>query len=793
MVDLTKRHFFEGSMGTMLQAKGLAGGEHPEAWNVRNPGAVADVHRAYKAAGCNIHKTNTFGANRIKLAETGLDVEEIIGRGVALAKEAAAGGCVALSVGPSGKLLEPFGDLGFEEAVDCFAQAVSAGDRAGADIVLIETMGDTYEIKAAMLAAKESCGLPVFVTFTIDENGRLLTGGDVATAVCMIEALGAAAVGFNCGLGPLQMKMYLGELAEAASIPLIVNPNAGMPALVDGRTVFGVGPAEFSAHMSEIAGLAGILGGCCGTTPGHMRAMADACGDIPAPEPLRKTRSSISSYSKSARLGEAPLIIGERMNPTGKPRMKAALRSGDMGYVYGEGLRQLEAGAHVLDINVGLPGIDEAAVLSEAVRGLQAITDAPLQIDTSDPRAAEKALRLYNGRPLLNSVSGKEESLSAVLPVAKKYGAAVVALLLDDAGIPETAEGRLEIADRIIARAEEAGISRRDIVFDPLALTIGAGQQNAGVTLAAVKALRERGLKTVLGVSNVSFGLPSREAINAAFFTIALWSGLDLAIINPMSAPMMDAYFSYMALSCRDAGSEMYIGRFAAKSAPPPPAASDNADVSLREAVAKGLKENAEKSAAKMLADTPPLEIIDGHLIPALNEAGEKFERREFFLPQLLSAAEAAKAAFGAIKSHMASRGEGGHAKKGRIVLATVYGDVHDIGKNIVRVLLENFNYEVIDLGKNVRPADIADAALASGAGLVGLSALMTTTVPYMEETIALIKAARPDCRVMTGGAVLTEDFARRIGADFYAKDAMSGVRYAETLPLSNPPHEPVL
>jgi 5-methyltetrahydrofolate--homocysteine methyltransferase len=784
-----ERLVFDGAMGTLLQAGGLGPGELPELWNITNSGAVADIHRAYLRAGSQIIKTNTLGANRLKLSGTGYSVDEVISAGVEITKRAATtdSAYIALDIGPTGRLLAPFGDLDFEEAVSVFAEMIIAGKRAGADIVLIETMNDTYEIKAAMLAAKENCGLPVLVTFTPDPAGRLLTGAGILTAICLIEALGADAVGLNCGMGPEQMKSLLPCLIKYASIPVIISPNAGMPEQVNGKTHFRVTPEEFAADMADIAVHARLIGGCCGTTPAHIAAMIAACKEIPPAPVSPKNHTVVSSYGKAVLFGGRTVIIGERINPTGKPRMKKALYDNDMEYIYREGLTQTENGVEILDVNVGLPGIDEKETLARAVTGLQGVTDAVLQIDTSDTAAAERALRLYNGKPLLNSVNGKSETLEAILPLVKKYGAAVVALTLDDNGIPDNAIDRIRIAETIIAEAAKHGIQKKDIIFDTLTMTISAGRDNAKITLEAMGQIRNRlGLHTVLGVSNISFGLPERERINAAFFTLAMSRGLSAGIVNPMNAAMMDAFYTYNTLSGEDANCVEYIERFSKQIPEAMPAGAQithNAGetISLHDAIANGLRIEAGKIAEAMLADTPPLEIINQHLIPAIDMAGKDFESRKIFLPQLLMNAEAAKAAFHAVKEYMARQGTASE-KRGKIVLLTVKGDIHDIGKNIVKILLENYNFQVIDLGKNVEPALVLETVLKEEAPLVGLSALMTTTVVYMEETIRLLKEKAPQCRIMVGGAVLTQEYAAKIGADFYSKDATGAVRYADEL-----------
>jgi len=779
------RLFFDGATGTMLQDE-LAPGESPVLLNIEKPESVLKVHKEYVKAGCNILKTNTFGANRLALSGSGFSVNQVVQAAVSLAKKASDGKdvFVALDIGPTGRLLAPFGDLGFEEAVDIFAEMVKAGVQAGADLVLLETMTDTYEIKAAMLAVKENCDLPLLVTFTTDNFGRLLNGADIQTAVCLVESLGARALGFNCGFGPAQFKALLPALTRHTSIPIIVNPNAGIPERINGKILYELQPEEFASQMAEIARNARLVGGCCGTTPEHIAAAVRACKDIALPAVTQKHETIVCSYGETTVFGEKIVIIGERLNPTGKPRMKKALLDGDMNFLYREGLQQIEHGARILDVNVGLPDIDEEAFLAKLVCGLQSVTKAALQIDTANAKAAERALRIYNGKPLLNSVSGKKESLETILPLVKKYGAAVVALCLDDSGIPETVHGRIEIAEKIIAAAAALGIPKKDIIVDALTLTISTGADNANITLDTVEYLRRKmGLHTVLGVSNVSFGLPGKENINAAFFSLAMRAGLSAGIVNPMNKAIMDAAYVYQAISGADANCADYIARFssqeqaAANSAAP--AQNAQREVSLHDAIVRGLREQAAKTAGAMCDNTPSMEIVNNHIIPALDKTGKDFESQKIFLPQLLMSAEAAKAAFEAVAAKM-TKHEAVKRQHGKILLATVKGDVHDIGKNIVKILLENYNFEVIDLGKNVEPALILETVLNEKITLAGLSALMTTTVIYMEETIKLLKEKAPDCRIMVGGAVLTEDFAQKIGADYYSKDAVSSVRYAQ-------------
>ena len=775
--------FFDGAMGTALQDKGLTAGELPELWNITQEEIIYGIHEAYLKSGCDILKTNTFGANRLKLQDTEYTVSHIISAAVKIAKKAvqenSGEAYVAFDLGPTGKLLAPFGDLDFEAAYEIFSEMVIAGTKSGADIILIETMSDLYEIKAALLAAKENSNLPVIVTFTLDDAGKLLTGGDILTAVCLIESLGADALGLNCGLGPNQMKKLLPELTRYCSLPIAINPNAGVPTILNGKTVFDVDPDRFAGDMAELAaGGAHVIGGCCGTTPAHIAKMIQKCRGIVVKPPIIKSFTAVSSYSKTVVFGDGTVIIGERLNPTGKPRMKQALRENDMEYLYNEGLEQINNGATILDVNVGLPGIDEPAVLQSAVTGLQSITGTPLQIDTADTKAMERALRLYNGKPLLNSVCGKEESLHTVLPLVKKYGAAVVGLTLDENGIPETAQGRIEIAEKIIKAAERYGIHKKDIIIDTLTMTISTGQENAKTTLDAMDYIRNSlGVHTVLGVSNVSFGLPEREHINASFFTQAMSRGLSAGIVNPLSSAMMNAYYACQALNGVDINCSRYVEKFALKSSPS--IKKPVTEMSLFGAIVSGLREKAGVYAHDLVQEISPLEVINRHLVPALDEVGRGFEQNLVFLPQLLMSAEAAKAAFESIKLHMLRQG-GVQEKKGKIILATVKGDIHDIGKNIIKVLLENYNFNVIDLGKNVEPTLIAETALKEKVTLIGLSALMTTTVVNMEETIRILREMVPGCKVMVGGAVLTQEYADKIGADFYSKDAMGSVHYAE-------------
>ena len=780
--------YFDGGMGTLLQAKGLLPGELPETWNLIHPEEIVDIHRQYYEAGSDIVLTNTFGANALKFHNSKYGLKEIIDAAVANVRKAAALGVhdgrktyAALDVGPTGKLLKPVGDLGFAEAYEAFCEVVRYGEEAGADLIHIETMSDTYEVKAAVLAAKENTKLPVTVTMIFDEKGKLLTGGDVPSVVAMLEGLRVDALGINCGLGPEQMLPILKELMEYASVPVIVKPNAGLPKQRDGEVYYDVEPDRFADAMEQILGMgACVIGGCCGTTPDHIRAMTKMAGRR-KPKALAPNEDTIvSSYGRAVILNKKPVIIGERINPTGKKKFKQALKDHDIDYILKEGVTQQDMGAHILDVNVGLPDIDEAAMMRETVTELQSVTSLPLQIDTVDIRAMETAMRIYNGKPMINSVNGKQESMDAVFPLVQKYGGAVVALTLDEGGIPGTAKERCEIAGRIIEEAARYGIKKKDIVVDVLAMTISSEPEGAKTTLEALRLVRETyGVCTVLGVSNISFGLPCRPVINANFYTMALLNGLSAGIINPSSEDMMRSYTSFCALMNYDENCEEYIRRYGGQNGEARTAPS--ASLTLKDAIEKGLKEEAHHAASKLLGTDAPLEIINRQLIPALDEVGKGFEKGTVFLPQLLMSADAAKIAFAVLKSSLSENGQEAQ-KKDKVILATVKGDIHDIGKNIVKVLLENYSFDVIDLGKDVPPETIAECAVREDVKLVGLSALMTTTVVSMEDTIKLLRREKPDCKVMVGGAVLNQEYADMIGADFYGKDAMQSVYYAQEL-----------
>lgn len=803
MNDLMERFgkelvYFDGGMGTLLQAMGLKGGERPEMWNIEHPQRVRDVHARYLAAGCDIVTSNTFGATHAHLGE---HAQRCMRAGVRLALEAvssAGHGCVACDMGSLGKLLEPMGDLPLEEAIAQFEDAFHAGLCEGADLILIETMTDLAEVKAAVLGAQQAMEradrrAPLFVSLTYDERGRLLTGAGVEGTVAMLEGLRVDAVGLNCGHEPSALMENVRALTACCRLPVFVQPNASLPVVRDGVTTFPTTPDAFARDMRPIAALgAWGLGGCCGTTPEHIAALKRETADMRPVSRETGHKCIVSGRSGVCALDGAPVMIGERLNPTGKARMKQALRENDMEYLMREAIAQCDAGADVLDLNVGLPGIDEPRTLMQAVMAVQSVCDAPLQLDTADPRALEAALRVYVGKPLINSVCGKQAVMDEVLPLAARYGGALVALTLDEDGIPATVEGRLAIAGRIIREAEKYGISKDELLFDALTMTVATDAEAANITLQAVRALRERyGVKTVLGVSNVSFGLPQRPLLTSAFLSMALFSGLNAAILNPCDLAVRAAFLSGRAVCGRDQGFEGYLAAFsgeaAAAIAPAPrlnkaAGADAQANISpmgaLTGAILRGLANDASGAAQALIqAGTQPLRLVEEGVMPALTEVGQLYEKGKLFLPQLLQSASAAQAAFEVIRAHM-PKGEGENGEK--VVLATVRGDVHDIGKNIVKVLLQNYGFQVIDLGRDVPPEKIVEAARTHGARLVGLSALMTTTVPAMAETIRLVHRELPGVRVIVGGAVLTADYARDIHADFYASDAMATVRIAK-------------
>lgn len=777
----------DGGMGTLLLEGGLKSGELPERLSITNPSLIEDIHRSYYDAGSNVVLTNTFGANSIKFDKDELSL--IVRSAIECARRAKDTSkskkekFIALDIGPSGKLLKPYGDLDFEDAVSIFSEVARLGEKHGADLIFIETMSDSYEAKAALLAAREATNLPVIVSLAFGEDGTLLTGATPEAMVHMLEGLGADAIGANCSLGPRALSGVIKKMLECASVPVLIKPNAGLPEVISGKTVYNVSEEEFSEEILALvnAGVR-IVGGCCGTRPSYIEALSNKIKGI-SPLPIQKKNiTAVTSYTHAVNFGTRPLLIGERINPTGKKRFKEALIRKDMDYILNEAIAEQECGAEILDVNVGIPDIDECEMLTRTIREIQAVINLPLQIDTSSPRAMEAALRRYNGKALINSVSGKKESMDAIFPLAKKYGGVIIALTLDENGIPETADGRVEIAKRIIAEAEKYGIDKKELVFDTLTLTVSADSNAANVTLEALRRIKcELGCHTSLGVSNVSFGLPLRDSINSSFFVMAMQNGLGAAIMNPYSEEMMKAYYSYLALSGIDAGCKRYIENAPRYSKEPEvkKAEDKGTKTELQYAIIKGLADKAELLTGELLKDVSALDIINGEIVPALNTVGVGYENKTVYLPELLMSAEAAKRSFEVIKKENTKSSD----KEGeKIILATVKGDIHDIGKNIVKLLLENYGFTVIDLGRDVSCEDILSATEREGATLVGLSALMTTTVGAMEEAIVRIKESFPSVKVMVGGAVLTEEYARKIGADAYAPDAMGAVRYAETL-----------
>ena len=803
IADLLKKGvaFLDGAMGTQLQLKGLQPGEVPELWNLTRPRDVQDIHASYFAAGSDIVYSNTFGASPAKY-HGDAPLKDVIAAAIATAKAAApAGKFVALDVGPTGRLLKPAGDFEFDAAYDSFAEQIRLGTEAGADLIAIETVNDTYELKAALLAARENSNLPVIATVSLSEDGKLLTGGDVDCVAALFDALKPDACGFNCGLWPDKLLPFVRRLASRVSIPIVVKANAGMPRVVDGQTCFDVGPADFAKDIAACVEAGAVLvGGCCGTTPEHIRAVTERLSGVAIQRATCDSRpavpTTISSYSRCVELPlDDSLVIGERINPTGKKKLKEAYKSGDTGYILREAIAQADAGAHILDVNAGVPGIDEPSVLRATVEAIQSVTDVPLQIDTSDPKALEAALRHYNGKAMINSVNAKQEVMDSVFPLVAKYGGVIVALTLDEAGIPATAEGRVALAKRMIDEGAKYGLSKDDFVVDVLCLAVSADANSANVILESLRRVRyELGLRTVLGVSNISFGLPARPLLNATFYTLALEAGLTSAIVNPLSVEMMTAYKSWRALtgrdtSCNDWISSVAEGKVGGSATPAVPSVQSDSQASwqsvnslspLTSSIVHGLKQDAATIAGGLLSSgKAPVEVIDGEIVPALEIVGKGFETGKVFLPQLLMAAEAASSAFEVIRDVLAKSGTKTELK-GPIVIATVKGDIHDIGKNIVRALLENYGFKVIDLGRDVAPETIVETALRENCKLVGLSALMTTTVPFMEETIKQLNEADPSIKTFVGGAVLTAEYAEQIHATWYAKDAMASVRIAE-------------
>lgn len=771
---MTEFLMLDGGMGTILQAKGLPLGGIPELWNLEQPDIITSVHRAYVEAGADVVYTNTFGCNRLKMARTGHSVQELIAAAVTNARRSGTKQ-VALDIGPIGQMLEPTGILRFEEAYEIFKEQILAGQDA--DLYVLETMSDLAEVRAGVLAAREhGGGKPIFVTMSFEETGRTFTGCCIPSMALTLEGLGVDAIGVNCSLGPEELVPIVEELCRWTTLPVIVKPNAGLPDPVTNTYHFT--PERFAACMKPFVEMGAVIfGGCCGTTPEHIRAAAQFIRSSHPVERHPVIPSAVCTPNRTVIIDQ-PRIIGERINPTGKKRFQQALREHDTDYILGQALQQIDAGADILDVNVGLPDIDETEMMQTAVKAIQSITDTPLQLDTTNAAALEAGLRLYCGKPIVNSVNGEESSLNTVLPLVKKYGAAVVGLTLDKDGIPKTAEGRFAIAERILKRALSLGIRREDVYIDCLTLTASAEQEGVMETLHAVERVKkELGLRTVLGVSNISFGLPSRELVTRNFLTMALYAGLDLPIINPNTESMTAAVRTYKLLAAIDKNAEDFIAFYGTEQKPAP--VQNTTSLTLGDAVMAGLKNESGSLTKALLAETEPMQIVNGELIPALDRVGAEYEKGAIFLPQLISAASAAQAAFEVIKVYLSEHSEG-TVDRGTIVLATVKGDIHDIGKNIVKILLENYGYQVIDLGKDVPCETVVQATVQSHAPLVGLSALMTTTLPSMEETVKLLRKQCPWCKTVVGGAVLTPEYAQRIGADFYAKDAKETVDIAK-------------
>lgn len=770
---------FDGGMGTMLQAKGMQAGDLPEALNFTHPAVVTEIHSEYVRAGSDVVSTNTFQANAYKLEGSGYSVEQVIERAVSLARASGAK-FVALDMGPLGQLVEPMGTVKFEEAYELYRQQVVAGARAGADLIIIETMSDLYETKAALLAAKENSSLPVICSLTYQGDGRTFVGTDPVTGTITLQSLGADAVGVNCSVGPEELIPIVDQILEYSQVPVIVQANAGLPQMQDGKTVYDIKPEEYAravSHMMERG--VRIVGGCCGTTPEYitlLRKKAD--GMKPAATSPRRV-TAVTSATKTVILDKNVTVIGERINPTGKKRLKEALRENRMDYIVGEAISQMNAGADVLDVNVGLPEIDEPEMIARAIKEVQGVSNLPIQVDSSDTAAIERGVRVCNGRPIINSVNGKAENMAAVFPIVKKYGAVVVGLTLDESGIPESAEARFAVAKKIVDTAAEYGIPREDILIDCLTLTASAQQEHVLATLDAIKLVKERlGVKTVLGVSNVSFGLPSRPLLNSVFLAAAFGAGLDAPILNPLSSEMMDAVNTFRVINFQDKDAAEYIGRYA--NAVPAQAARAAGELSLKDMIIQGRKEEAPAKVRELLETTPALEIIDRHFVPALDTVGQRYEKGVIFLPQLMQSAETVKASFEVLKASMEA-GEKTESK-GRVIVATVLGDIHDIGKNIAKMLLENYGYDVIDLGKDVPIQDVVRTAKEQDVRLIGLSALMTTTVKNMKDTISAIREAGLTCKIMVGGAVLNEEYAEFVGADFYVKDGRESVELAQSI-----------
>lgn len=767
---------FDGAMGTMLQAAGLKAGEIPEKMNTTDPEAVLAVHRAYIEAGADVISTNSFGGNAVKLAPHNMDSEKEMMLAVGLAKKAAAEAerqiFVAADIGPTGRLMHPIGDFSFDEAVEAFKGAVIGAEKAGADIIFFETFSDLYECKAAITAAKENTSLPIAVSMTFDESGRTLTGADTETVAFYLSSVGADVLGVNCGLGPDAMEPIAKQIAQFSGLPVIVNANAGLPKLdADGNTYFDITPSRFYSFALSLAegGIAAV-GGCCGTSPEYIKEVARAISGKECNLPEKTQILAVCSGTRLYKFGEKTAVVGERLNPTGKKKLKEALKNNDLDYLCNEAVAQQSAGADILDVNVGIPEIDETDMLPRAVLAIQSVCDLPLQLDSANADALYAAARIYNGVPIINSVNGKKQSIESVLPIVKQSGALSVALLLDESGIPDNASGRLAIADKIIDAASDYGIDSRRFLFDALTMTVATDENSGEKTLECVERLSKRGFLTALGVSNISYGMPNRESINAAFLGAAIARGLKAAIINPSSESMK-------LVLAQDEPNYDFV--FDTEEATVVESTASKTEMTLYDAVFSGLSAKAFELAEALLEKEEPLQIIETQLIPALNALGDGYEAKQIFLPRLLGGAEAAKAAFKAVNARMVALPR---AIAEKIVIATVQGDIHDIGKNIVSTLLSNYGFDVLDLGKDVAPEKVLDAVIANDAKILGLSALMTTTVPAMKATIELVKRHAPEVKIMVGGAVLTEEYARDIGADFYGADAMASVKYAQSI-----------
>ena len=770
---------FDGAMGTMLQKNGLKLGENPEKLNFSHEDMIIKIHKSYIDSGANIITTNTFGANRLKLKESGYSVEETISKAVSLAKEATkdTNAFIALDIGPIGELLEPMGTLSFDEAYEIFKEQIIIGHKAGADLILIETMTDLYEAKAAILAAKENCNLPVFCTMSFEEDGRTFTGCLPSSMAITLEGLGVDALGVNCSLGPDKILKVIKEIKKYTNLPLMVQPNAGLPSIIFGEAIYDISIEDFTEGIEELINEGvSIIGGCCGTTPEFISSIRLLINNKEIISRPKVSFTAVCSPSKFIEINGVE-VIGERINPTGKKLFKEALKNNDMNYILKQGIEQVEAGASILDVNVGLPEIDEVKWIRDSVKSLQGILDTPLQIDSTNVDAVEAGLRYYNGKAIVNSVNGDDEILDKLLPIVKKYGAAVVGLTLDKEGIPALAEERFKIAEKIFNRAISYGIKKEDIFIDTLVMPVSADGQSAKETLKALRLIREKlGLKTVLGVSNISFGLPSREIINKTFLSLALEEGLNLPIMNPNSEAMMEVIDSFKLLYNYDKKGSKFIEKYGNKIKKEVVAENKN-NSGLSELIIKGLKKEAQTVTKELLKENEPIDVINKHIIPALNIVGERFEKGQIFLPQLISSAETVQSSFEILKNNIKISD---NINSEKIILATVKGDIHDIGKNIVKVMLESYGFQVIDLGKNVDKEEVLNCAKEQNVKLIGLSALMTTTVKSMEETIQLLKINDLNAKIMVGGAVLTEEYAKEINADYYAKDAMESVKIAK-------------